>query len=95
MEDDMVNTTPELGETDEPFDVLLPVSDEFDGRGATHVAHMRGNEAAYVDVLAEFVRTGSDLSAPLRSPIDQSTLDHVRLALDGLGPASVESVEPL
>jgi hypothetical protein len=95
MEDDIVNTTPELGDTDESFDVLLPVADAIDGEGATHVAHMRGNEAAYVDVLAEFVRTGSDLSAPLRSPIDDSTLDDVRLALEGLGPATVDSIEPL
>jgi hypothetical protein len=95
MEDDIVNTTPELGDTDESFDVLLPVADAIDGEGATHVAHMRGNEAAYVDVLAEFVRTGSDLSAPLRSPIDDSTLDYVRLALEGLGPATVDSIEPL
>jgi hypothetical protein len=89
---DMVNTTPEIGGRDEAFDVSLPVTDEVEGEG-THVAHMRGNRAAYVDVLAEFVRTGSDLSAPLRSPIDDGSLDSVRFALEGIGPAVVESIE--
>jgi hypothetical protein len=88
-----MNTTPEIGDRDEAFDVALPVSDSVDGAGATHVAHMRGNEAAFVDVLAEFVRTGSELSAPLRSSIDDDDLEHVRFALDGLGPAVVESIE--
>jgi hypothetical protein len=95
MTDDMTNTTPQLGDDDESFDILLPVTDEVDGSGATHVAHMRGNQATFVDVLAEFVRTGSDLSAPLRAPIDDASLDHVRFALEGLGPATVESIEPL
>ena len=90
---DMVNTTPEIGDDDERFDVGLPVGHDVDEEGGTHVAHMRGNRAAYVDVLAEFVRTGSDLSAPLRSPIDEGSLDRVRFALDGLGPAVVESIE--
>ena len=89
---DMVNTTPEIGGRDEAFDVSLPVTGEVEGEG-THVAPMRGNRAAYVDVLAEFVRTGSDLSAPLRSPIDDASLDSVRFALEGIGPAVVESIE--
>lgn len=88
-----MHTTPELGGRAESFDVALPVSESLDGSGATHVAHMRGNESAFVDVLAEFVRTGSDLSAPLRSAIDDADLEHVRFALDGLGPAVVESIE--
>jgi len=88
-----MNTTPEIGDRDEAFDVALPVSDSIDGEGATHVAHMRGNEAAYVDVLAEFVRTGSDLSAPLRAPIADNDLERVRFALEGIGPAVVESIE--
>ena len=58
-------------------------------------AHMRGNESRVVDVLAGFVATGSDLSDPLRSPIDEADLDRVRFALDGLDPARVESIEPL
>ena len=95
MADDSLNTTPEIGDHDERFDVPLPVNDAVDGAGATHVAHMRGNEAAYVDVLAEFVRTGSELSEPLRTPIDDSSLDDVRFALEGLGPATVESIERL
>ena len=95
MPDEVLNTTPEIGDSDESFDIPLPVNETVDGEGATHVAHMRGNEAAFVDVLAEFVRTGSKLSAPLRSPIDEAALDDVRFALEGLGPASVESIEPL
>jgi hypothetical protein len=88
-----LNTTPEIGGRGESFDVALPVAETLDGSGATHVAHMRGNEAAYVDVLAEFVRTGSELSAPLRSPIDDGDLEPVRFALEGIGPAVVESIE--
>jgi hypothetical protein len=95
MDEDMVNTTPELGDHDESFDISLPVTDAVDDAGATHVAHMRGNQAAFVDVLAEFVRTGSELSEPLRTPIDDASLDQVRFALEGLGPATVVSIEPL
>ena len=93
MADDILNTTPEIGDDDEAFDVGLPVNDNVDGEGATHVAHMRGNRAAFVDVLAEFVRAGSDLSAPLRHDISDAELDHVRFALEGIGPATVESIE--
>ena len=93
MTDDSLNTT--ASDRDDPFDVRLPVTDSVDGADATHVAHMRGDETTFVDVLSEFVRTGSPLSEPLRTPIDDSTLDRVRLALEGLGPARVESIEPL
>ena len=93
VSDDLVNTTPEIGDDDEAFDVDLPVTDAVDGEGATHVAHMRGNRNAFIDILAEFVRTRSELSAPLRSPVDDASLDAVRLALEGLGPATVESIE--
>jgi hypothetical protein len=93
MAEDMVNTTPETGDDNESFDVELPVTGSVDGKGATHVAHMRGNRDAFIDVLAEFVRTGSDLSAPLRSAIADEGLDQVRFALEGLGPAVVESIE--
>ena len=95
MSDDVLNTTPEIGDDDESFDVPLPVNEAVDGAGATHVAHMRGNRAAYIDVLAEFVRTGSDLSAPLREPIDDAALERVQFALEGIGPGSVESIERL
>ena len=93
MTDDMVNTTPEIGDDDEVFDVGLPVGHDVDEAGGTHVAHLRGNRAVYIDVLAEFVRTGSKLSAPLREPIDDGALDEVRFALEGIGPAVVESIE--
>ena len=93
MAEDVPNTTPEIGDSDESFDIGLPVSDTVDDAGATHVAHMRGNRSAFVDVLAEFVRTGSDLSAPLREPVSDDAIDRVRLALEGLGPAVVESIE--
>src|SRR5215218_3934006 len=61
----------------------------MDGSGATHVAHMRGNRAGFVDVLAGFVDTGSHLSEPLRLPVDD--VDRIRFSLQGLGPAHVES----
>ena len=92
-EEHLENTVPETGRDDEPFDVFLPVSPALDGEGATHVARMRGNEAGFVEVLAAFVTTGSELSKPLRSPIDDADLDRVKFALEGLGPAHVESIE--
>ena len=94
-EEHVENTVPESGPDDESFDVYLPVAPAFDGAGATHVARMRGNEAGFVDVLAGFVATGSELSEPLRSPIDDADLDRVRFALEGLGPAHVESIDAL
>jgi hypothetical protein len=53
------------------------------------VAHVRGNEAGFVDVLVGFVPTESELSEPLRSPVDD--VDQIRFALQDLGrrrPAS-------
>ena len=94
-EEHLENTVPEPCGEDESFDVYLPVSPAVDGEGATHVARMRGNEAGFVEVLAGFVSTGSDLSEPLRSPVDDAGLDRVKFALDGLGPAHVESIEEL
>ena len=93
MTDDSLNTT--ASDRDDPFDIRLPRTDSGGDANATHVAHMLGDETTFVDVLTEFVRTGSPLSEPLRSPIDDSTLDRVRLALEGLGPAKVASIEPL
>jgi hypothetical protein len=94
-EDNLENIVPDHGGADEAFDVHLPVSPALDGEGATHVARMRGNEASFNEVLAGFVATGSDLSKPLRSPIEAADLDYVKLTLDGLGPAHVESIERL
>ena len=65
----------------------------MDEAGATHVAHMRGNEAGFREVLAGFVATGSDLSEPLRSRI--ADVERIRFALEGLGPARVESIDEL
>jgi hypothetical protein len=92
-EEHLENTVPEPGEDDESFDVYLPVTPAMDDSGATHVAHMRGNEAGFRDVLAGFVATGSNLSEPLRSPVDD--VDQIGLALNGLGPARVESIDRL
>ena len=94
-EEHLENTVQELGDDDESFDVYLPVSPVLDGEGATHVARMRGNEAGFVEVLAGFVATGSDLSEPLRSPVDEADLDRVKFTLEGLGAAHVESIEQL
>jgi hypothetical protein len=94
-EEHLENTVRDLGGDDESFDVYLPVSPALDGEGATHVARMRGSEAGFVEVLAGFVATGSDLSERLRSPVDEVGLDRVRSMLEGLGPAHVESIEQL
>ena len=92
-EEQLENPVPEPGEDDESFDIYLPVTPTMDASGATHVAHMRGSEAGFIEVLAGFVATGSDLSEPLRSPVDD--VDRVRFALEGLGPARVESIDLL
>ncbi len=94
-EEHLENTVAEPGADDEPFDIYLPVTPASSREGATHVARMRGNEAGFVDVLASFVATGSDLSEPLRTPIDDADVDRVRFALEGLGPAHVEAIEPI
>jgi hypothetical protein len=92
-EEHLENTVPTLGDDDESFDVYLPATPQTDGSGATHVAHMRGNRAGFVDTLAGFVATGSDLSEPLRSPVDD--VERIRFALEGLGPAHVESIDAI
>jgi len=92
-EEHLENTVAEPADDDEPFDVYLPVTPQADGSGATHVAHMRGNHVGFVDILAGFVGTGSDLSEPLRLPVDD--VDRIRFSLEGLGPAHVESIEAL
>ena len=94
-EEHVENTVQEPAGDDESFDVYLPVSPALESEGATHVARMRGNEAGFVEVLAGFVASGSDLSEPLRSPVDAAGLDRVKLALEGLGPAHVEAIERL
>jgi hypothetical protein len=91
-EEHLENTVFEPGD-DEPFDVYLPVTSAMDGSGATHVAHMHGNQAGFIDVLAGFVATGSELSEPLRSPVED--VGRIRFALEGLGPARVESIDAL
>lgn len=88
------NTVPASGSDDEQFDVYLPFTSAMDAAGATHVVHMRGNEAGFIEVLSGFVETGSDLSEPLRSPADHG-LERIRVALEGLGPAEVESIQRL
>jgi hypothetical protein len=88
------NTVPGSGDADETFEVYLPFDPDNDPAGATHVAHMRGNRDEFLDLLAGFVETGSDLSAPLRER-GASTPDKMRFALEGLGPARVESLEEL
>jgi hypothetical protein len=94
-EEHLENTVPVTGDGGEPFDIYLPVTSKMDGDGATHVAHMHGNRTEFAEVVAGFVATGSDLSAPLRGPIDDTDLDAVRFALQGLGPARVDSIDRL
>lgn len=92
-EEHLENAISQPGGDDESFDVALPVTPAMDEVGTTHVAHMRGNEAGFREVLAGFVATGSDLSEPLRSPV--ADVERIRFALEGLGPARVESIEEL
>ena len=94
-EEHLENTIQQPGDDDESFDVYLPVTPTLNRQGATHVARMRGNEVGFAEVLSGFVATGSDLSEPLRSPVDDVALDRIRFALDGLGPARVETIEKL
>ena len=94
-EEHLENTISEAGDDDAAFDVYLPVNDLMDETSATHVAHVRGNENGFRDVLAGFVASGSDLSTPLRQPVVDADLDPVRLALEGLGPARLEDIEPI
>jgi hypothetical protein len=89
------NTVSRSADDDAGFDVYLPVNASMDETGATHVAHMRGDENGFRDVLAGFVATGSDLSAPLRQPVTATGLDSLRRALEGLGPARLEDIEPI
>lgn len=90
-EEHLENTVPEPDDDDESFDVYLPVNHAMDGSVATHVARMRGNKLGFLEVLAGFVATGSELSEPLRSPVDDP--DRIRFALEGLGPAHVETID--
>ena len=94
-EEHLENTVPDSGEDDESFEVYLPVTPTLDAEGATHVARMRGNRVGFVEVLTGFVSTGSALSEPLRAPVDNADLDRVKFALQGLGPAHLESIEQL
>ena len=89
------NTVPLLGGDDESFDVFLPVSPALDGEGATHVARMRGDEAGFIEVLAGFVATGSDLSEPLRSPVDDADTDRSSSRWKGWAQRHLESIEQL
>ena len=66
-EEHLENTVAEPGD-DERFDVHLPVSTAMDDSDATHVAHMRGNRASFVEVLAGFVATRSELSERFDHP---------------------------
>jgi hypothetical protein len=81
------------GLADERFHVHLPVSDT--PGAATHVAYLRGDEAAYTEALRSFVSTGSEASAPLRLPVAETSIERVANALRGLGGAVVESIEPV
>jgi hypothetical protein len=91
-DDPLSRGLPQPDDADESFDLYLPFNGANEESGATHVAHMRGDRDGFFDVVAGFVGTGSDLSAPLREPTHHS-LEQIRFALDGLGVARVESVE--
>jgi hypothetical protein len=91
-EEHLENTVPDSG-GDESFDVYVPVNPSMDASGATHVAHMRGNRDGFMEVLSGFVTTGSELSEPLRA--SDADVERIRIALEGLGPAHVESIDAI
>jgi hypothetical protein len=76
----------------EAFEVRLPVES---GAAATHVARMRGDSVEFLDALESFVSTGSEASEPLRNPLAEASQAKVVDLLNGLGPATVESIEPV
>lgn len=82
-------------DTGDDFDVRLPVSPGPDVPPATHVAHMSGDSIEFLDALRSFVSTGSELSAPIRMPIESSSVGQVTDILNGLGGATVRSIDPL
>ena len=77
------------------FDVPLPVVTGSDRHLATHVARMRGDSIEFLDALDSFVSTGSELSAAVRMPIESSSIGRVADILNGLGGATVQSIDPL
>ena len=77
------------------FEVRLPIATAAAGDPATHVARMRGDEKEFTDALTAFVETGSEASDPLRMPIGSSSVGVVADLLDGLGGASVVSIDPV
>jgi hypothetical protein len=77
----------------EQFDVSLPVVTAAGEHPATHVARMRGDRMEFLDALDTFVRTGSEASEPIRTPLDTSSLAHVADILNGLGGATVETID--
>jgi hypothetical protein len=79
----------------EEFDVRLPVATSSDAHPVTHVARMRGDSIEFLDALEAFVSTGSEASAPIRMPIDRSSSGRVADILNGLGGATVQSIDPV
>jgi hypothetical protein len=90
-EKSVANRVPESGGPEEAFDVDLPFDPSDD---AGRVAHVRGNRDAFLDIVAGFVRTGSELSAPLREPANHSSDPAVTLPVSapvGMAVAAVPS----
>ena len=79
----------------EEFEVRLPVVTASDPHPVTHVARMRGDSVEFLDALEAFVATGSEASDPIRMPLDTSATGHVADILNGLGGATVESIDPV
>lgn len=82
-------------ESGEAFDVRLPVATGSEELAVTHVARMRGDSVEFLDALEAFVSTGSDASDPIRTPIGTSSLTKVADILNGLGGATVETIDPV
>ena len=89
------NTTPASGDIDESFEVYLPVARRWMDRARrtwrTSAATKRSTPTCSPSSCARVL----DASAPLRAAVADSTVEEIKFALNGLGPARVESIDPI
>jgi hypothetical protein len=84
-----------MGIGDATFDVLLPVSGD-----AACVAHLVGDEGEFRGRLAELMQSPSEsdaatLAAPIPPGVSDPYLELLRAALNRVGGAVVQAVEPV
>ena len=78
------------------FEVLLPIGG---GSAPEAVAHMHGDEAAFLEALGDVMQSNSSEAALLATPIAASLsglqTEDVQAVLDSLGGAVVRGIVPL